>query len=84
MAVDMEAATIFATSVTNRIPCVALLLVSDQPMIPERVKTESSDQQVAAQYLEAYIRIGTEALKLLRRKGRSVKHLRFEAKADAY
>jgi len=82
MAVDMETATIFAAGFANRIPCGALLLVSDQPMIPEGVKTESSDQRITAQYVEAHIRIGVEALKLVRRNGRSVKHLRFEAEAD--
>lgn len=35
MAVDMETATIFTTGFANKIPTGALLLVSDQPMIPE-------------------------------------------------
>lgn len=82
MAVDMETATIFAAGFANRIPCGALLLVSDQPMIPEGVKTEASDQRITARYVESHIRIGVEALKLVRRNGRSVKHLRFEAEAD--
>ena len=30
---------------TNKIPTGALLLVSDQPMIPEGVKTEESDKK---------------------------------------
>src|SRR3546814_17540786 len=34
MAIDMETATIFAAGFANCIPCGALLLVSDQPMIP--------------------------------------------------
>ena len=78
MAVDMETATIFAAGFANHIPCGALLLVSDQPMIPEGVKTELSDRTVTTQYVEAHIRVGIEALKLVRRNGRSVKHLRFE------
>ena len=82
MAVDMETATIFAAGFANRIPCGALLLVSDQPMIPEGVKTEASDRSVTSQYVEAHIRIGIEALKLVRRNGRSVKHLRFEEDAE--
>ena len=40
MAIDMETATIFITAFKNKIPAGALLLVSDQPMIPEGVKTE--------------------------------------------
>jgi len=78
MAVDMETATIFAAGFVNRIPCGALLLVSDQPMIPEGVKTEASDRNITSQFVEAHIKIGIEALKLVRRNGRSVKHLRFE------
>jgi len=78
MAIDMETATIFAAGFANHIPAGALLLVSDQPMIPEGVKTEASDRNVTSRFVEAHIKIGIEALKLVRRRGRSVKHLRFE------
>jgi len=78
MAVDMETATIFAAGFANRIPSGALLLVSDQPMIPEGVKTAESDLGVSTQFVDRHIRIGVEALKLVRRNGRSVRHLRFE------
>ena len=83
MAIDMETATIFAAGFANHIPTGALLLVSDQPMIPEGVKTEASDQVATANYVERHIRIGIEALKLVRRRGRSVRHLRFEDDFDA-
>jgi AMP nucleosidase len=83
MAIDMETATIFAAGFANHISTGALLLVSDQPMIPEGVKTEASDQLVTATYVEKHIRIGIEALRLVRRRGRSVKHLRFEDDFDA-
>src|SRR6201988_18624 len=83
MAIGMETATIFAAGFANHIPTGALLLVSDQPMIPEGVKTEDSDQMVTANYVEKHIMIGIEALKLVRRRGRSVKHLRFEDDFDA-
>lgn len=78
MAVDMETATVFAAGFANSIPSGALLLVSDQPMIPEGVKTEESDRKVTGAFVDSHIRVGIEALKLLRRTGRSVKHLRFE------
>ena len=78
MAIDMETATIFAAGFANSIPCGALLLVSDQPMIPEGVKTEASDQVVTSSFVEAHITIGIEALRLIRRHGKSVKHLRFD------
>jgi len=78
MAIDMETATIFATGFANSIPTGALLLVSDQPMIPEGVKTEISDKKVTAEFVDRHVRIGIEALRLIRRHGKSVKHLRFD------
>jgi AMP nucleosidase len=78
MAIDMETATVFAVGFANKLPAGALLLVSDQPMIPEGVKTEASDKVVSASFVESHIRIGIEALKLIRRNGKSVRHLRFD------
>lgn len=78
MAIDMETATIFAAGFHNSIPTGALLLVSDQPMIPEGVKTEASDRVVTTAYVDTHVRVGIEALKLIRRHGKSVKHLRFD------
>ncbi len=78
MAIDMETATIFAAGFANSIPTGALLLVSDQPMVPEGVKTESSDRKVTDAFVERHVQIGVEALRLIRRHGKSVKHLRFE------
>jgi AMP nucleosidase len=78
MAIDMETATIFAAGFANSIPAGALLLISDQPMIPEGVKTEFSDRKVTDVFVEKHLRIGVEALKLIRRNGKSVKHLRFD------
>ena len=45
MAIDMETATLFSTGFHNEIPVGALLLVSDQPMIPSGVKTANSDKK---------------------------------------
>ncbi|MEZ5333086.1 MAG: AMP nucleosidase [Thermoanaerobaculia bacterium] len=78
MAIDMESATIFITGFVNEIPRGALLLVSDQPMIPEGVKTEESDRKVTERYAETHLRIGIEALREIIDHGESVKHLRFE------
>lgn len=78
MAIDMETATIFSAGFANGIPSGALLLVSDQPMVPEGVKTEASDRVVTENFVERHINIGIEALKLIRRHGKSVKHLRFD------
>lgn len=77
MAVDMETATIFTTGFANKIPTGALLLVSDQPMIPEGVKTAESDSSVTEQFVETHLRIGIESLKQLINNGLTVKHLIF-------
>lgn len=77
MAVDMETATIFTTGFANKIPTGALLLVSDQPMIPEGVKTAESDSNVTEQYVETHLRVGIDSLKQLINKGLTVKHLKF-------
>jgi AMP nucleosidase len=77
MAVDMETATIFTCGFANKIPTGALLLVSDQPMIPEGVKTTERDSKVTGQYVETHLHIGIESLKQLINGGLTVKHLRF-------
>lgn len=78
MAIDMETATIFTAGFHNGIPTGALLLVSDQPMIPEGVKTEESDKKVTADYVNLHLKIGIEALVMLKNNGLTVKHLRFD------
>ena len=78
MAVDMETATIFTVGFVNETPRGALLLVSDNPMIPEGVKTEESDKSVTSTYVEDHLEIGIDSLLELRDSGDSVKHLRFE------
>lgn len=77
MAVDMETATIFTTGFANKIPTGALLLISDQPMIPEGVKTTESDSKVTEQYVETHLRVGIDSLKQLINNGLTVKHLKF-------
>jgi len=77
MAVDMETATIFTVGFANKIPTGALLLISDQPMIPEGVKTQESDSSVTADFVEIHLKIGIDSLKQLINNGLTVKHLKF-------
>ncbi len=77
MAIDMETATIFTVGFYNAIPTGALLLVSDQPMTPEGVKTEESDERVTVEHVESHLHIGINSLNELSSRGLSVKHLRF-------
>jgi AMP nucleosidase len=76
-AIDMETATIFSVGFYNKIPTGALLLISDQPMVPEGVKTEESDKKVTSNFVEQHLRIGIDSLKQLINNGLTVKHLRF-------
>src|SRR5580765_7451785 len=76
-AIDMETATIFTVGFYNKIPTGALLLVSDQPMIPEGVKTEESDKAVTASFVERHLKIGIDSLKQLINDGLTVRHLKF-------
>src|SRR6056297_3895982 len=78
MGIDMETATIFITGFANRIPTGALLLVSDQPMVPEGVKTDASDRVITDQFVDKQIDIGIDSLREIRDQGRSVRHLRFD------
>ena len=77
MGIDMETATLFTVGFVNHIPCGALLLVSDQPMVPEGVKTDQSDKLVTQDYVHDHIKIGIDALLELKNQGLTVKHLRF-------
>ncbi|MBY0555056.1 AMP nucleosidase [bacterium] len=78
MAIDMETATLFTAGFANDIPRGALLLVSDNPMTPEGVKTEQSDKKVTESFVKNHLAVGIDSLRELRDSGESVKHLRFE------
>ena len=74
----METATLFIASFANHIPMGALLLVSDQPMIPEGVKTEQSDNMVTQNYVNEHLSIGVASLRMIIDEQKTVKHLKFD------
>jgi AMP nucleosidase len=76
--VDMETATLFTVGFMNEIPRGALLLVSDNPMVPHGVKTSESDKAVTTSFVNHHLQIGIEALEELANSGDSVKHLRYD------
>ena len=76
--IDMETATLFTVGFANRISTGALLLVSDQPMISEGIKTEKSDNLVTRNFVEEQVHIGIKSLKTIIENKETVKHLRFE------
>jgi len=77
MAIDMETATIFLVGFYNEIPTGSLLLVSDQPMIADGIKTSKSDQKVTQLFVKNHLKIGIEALNEIIQNRASVKHLKF-------
>lgn len=82
MAIDMETATLFTTGFANSIPVGALLLVSDQPMIAEGVKTDKSDATITKNYVNNHIEIGIKSLQEIKNQGKSVKHLKYSYTED--
>jgi len=82
MAIDMETATLFITGFANSISMGALLLVSDQPMVPEGVKTDQSDEIVTKNFVKNHIEIGIKSLEEIKNNGTSVKHLKYSYSED--
>ncbi len=78
MAVDMETATLFITGFANHIPTGALLLVSDQPMTPDGVKTTQSDCDVTKNFVGEHLEIGIASLRMIIEEKKTVKHLKFD------
>lgn len=78
MAVDMETATLFSCGFFNHIPTGALLLVSDNPMLPEGIKTEESDNKVTHNFARTHVNAGIEAMKLIIGRRSTVRHLKFD------
>lgn len=78
MAVDMETATLFSVGFANHIPTGALLLVSDQPMIPEGVKTDKSDNHVTRMYVKDHVSMGVRSLRMIIDEQKTVRHLKFD------
>ena len=77
LGIDMETATIFTVGFFNHLPTGALLLVSDQPMLPEGIKTEETDRKVNTTFVAEHLNIGIEALRQLIEQRQTVRHLHF-------
>lgn len=78
MAVDMETATLFSCALYNHIPMGALLLVSDNPMVPDGVKTKESDERVTHNFAAQHVSLGITSLRLIIDDKQTVKHLKFD------
>lgn len=75
-AIDMETATLFVVGFFNKIPTGALLLISDEPMTPEGVKTEESDKKVSSSFVRTHLECGIQSLEMLKNDHQTVKHLK--------
>ena len=53
-------------------------LVSDQPMIPEGVKTDKSDNIVTQQFVKEHVEIGIASMRMIIDEKKTVKHLKFD------
>ena len=76
-AIDMETATLFIVGFHNKIPTGALLLVTDQPMIPDGVKTEAKDKENSRLFDKRHVEVGIESLQQLINRGDTIRHLKF-------
>ena len=75
--VDMETATVFSVGHYNEIARGALLLVSDVPLTPEGVKTETSDKEVTQKWVDLHLEIGIKAMTDIGKSGEEIKHFKY-------
>ena len=75
--IDMETATLFIVGHANEISRGALLLVTDMPMVPDGVKTESSDIIVTEKFTDLHLKIGIESMTEIEEQGEEIKHFRY-------
>jgi AMP nucleosidase len=68
---------LFTVGFHNRIPIGALLLVTDQPMIPDGVKTNIKDDINSKLFDKKHLLIGIESLKQIINNEDTVRHLKF-------
>jgi AMP nucleosidase len=77
LGIDMETATVFIVGHYNDIPRGALLLVSDVPITPEGVKTETGDKSVTEKWQAIHLELGIQSLLELDERGEPIKHFKY-------
>ena len=77
--IDMETATLFSVGFHNRIPTGALLLVTDQPMIPDGIKTHKEDDKNSKLFDKNHLELGIASLnEIIKYEDKNtVRHLKF-------
>src|ERR1700722_7504784 len=71
-AIEMECATLFVTAFASKVPCGALLLISDLPL--KKIKTKASANKVFKDYADVHLEIGVQAMTELDERGDKVRH----------
>lgn len=71
-AVEMETATLFITSFACKVPCGALLLVSDLPF--EEVKTKDTAKAVFKKYTDQHLELGIKSMLELDERRDKIRH----------
>lgn len=62
--IEMECATLFASSYKNKFPLGALLLISDLPLEEDGMKTKKTSEMVYEKFTKDHVEKGVEILKL--------------------
>lgn len=65
-AIDMECSALFITSFRRKVPCGALMLISDLPMQRGGVKTKAHAKSVFQKYTDIHLECGIDSLKRMR------------------
>ena len=71
-AIEMETATLFVTAFASKVPCGALLLVSDLPLI--EIKTKKTAKKVFQKYTDIHLEIGVESMINLDERRDKIRH----------
>ena len=71
-AIEMECATLFVTAFASKVPCGALLLISDLPL--EKIKTKASANKVFRDFADVHLEVGVQSMTELNERGDKVRH----------
>lgn len=71
-AIEMETATLFITAFASKVPCGALLLVSDLPL--KEVKTAKTAKKVFQKYTDIHLEIGVQSMTELDERRDKIRH----------
>lgn len=71
-AIEMECSSLFVTAFASKVPCGALLLVSDLPF--KKIKTKSSAKKIFREYADMHLEVGVQAMSEIEERGDKVRH----------